>query len=382
MPIWGGLKAVVWTDVIQVVILVVGGLVAAYYVVSFLGDGSFTGGISTMYEKAPGHFDMILDKANKSYDKLPGVSVLIGGLWITHVYYWGNNQYIIQRALAAKNLKEAQKGVASAAFAKLFMPIFVVLPGIAAYVICSDPTAFGFEGGLVDPTKPDSAFPWVLNNFVANGLKGLVLKMGKIFAGAALVIGALIAPLLGSLEQVFQYIQEYTGFISPGVVAVFIFGMFWKRATANAALAAVILSLPLSWFFYQFFPDLPFLSRMAFVFLLTSVIIVVQSIYENKTASSPKRNTGMLVGIIIAFCATTIPVAVRILIGDIEVAQWMGYVMLLLSLGLFGLLMTEKKEDDPKGINIDGSLFKTDTTFLILSVAIFLTLSLIYYFLW
>jgi len=206
--------------------------------------------------------------------------------------------------------------------------------------------------------------------------------MGKIFAGAALVIGALIAPLLGSLEQVFQYIQEYTGFISPGVVAVFIFGMFWKRATANAALAAVILSLPLSWFFYQFFPDLPFLSRMAFVFLLTSVIIVVQSIYENKTASSPKRNTGMLVGIIIAFCATTIPVAVRILIGDIEVAQWMGYVMLLLSLGLFGLLMTEKKEDDPKGINIDGSLFKTDTTFLILSVAIFLTLSLIYYFLW
>ena len=276
MSIFGGLKAVVWTDVIQVTILIIGGFTAAYMVLTFVGDGSFFGGLSHLYEKAPVHFDMILDKSNPSYDKLPGISVLVGGLWIANLYYWGNNQYIIQRALASTSLKEAQKGVVFSAFMKLLIPFFAVIPGIAAYVILQDPTAYGFTGAGLK--VPDEAFPWVLGNFVQVGFKGLVLaaliaaigssvssmvnsastiftldiyknlfvktqsdihyvKVGRIAASAALILGALIAPALGSLEQVFQYIQEYTGFISPGVVAVFLFGMFWKRATANAALA-------------------------------------------------------------------------------------------------------------------------------------------------
>jgi len=112
LSIVGGLKAVVWTDVIQVIILIVGGLTAAYMVLSFVGGGSAIGGIAHLYEQAPGHFDMILDKNNPSYGSLPGISVLVGGMWIANIYYWGNNQYIIQRALAASSLKEAQKGVA------------------------------------------------------------------------------------------------------------------------------------------------------------------------------------------------------------------------------------------------------------------------------
>ncbi|MEM9850254.1 MAG: sodium/solute symporter, partial [Bacteroidota bacterium] len=173
--IFGGLKAVVWTDVIQVVVLVIGGLIASWMVVSVVGEGSYFAGLSNLVEIAPEKFDMIFEKdivytdietgeEKSAYALLPGISVLIGGLWIANLYYWGTNQYIIQRALAAKSIQEAQKGVAFAAFMKLFMPLIVVIPGIAAYVILQNPSAYGFEGeGL---NKVDEAFPWVLNNFV------------------------------------------------------------------------------------------------------------------------------------------------------------------------------------------------------------------------
>jgi len=326
--IFGGLKAVVWTDVIQVAVLIFGGLLASFMVLNALG-GSFIGGFQALLERAPEKFDMILDKANPEYMNLPGISVILGGMWIANLYYWGTNQYIIQRALAAKSLKEAQMGASFAALMKIILPIIVVIPGIAAFVLGAD------------IAKPDEAYPWVLSNYVSVGFKGLafaaliaaigsslssmvnststiftldiyrpffmkmgkgefldahesdsqtlsddqeqhLVKVGKITAALALVVGILVAPALGNLDQAFQYIQEYTGFISPGVVAVFLLGMFWKRTSTNAALFAVIASIPLSMAFKFLTPGLPFLDRMGISFLIIAAVMVVISLLENK----------------------------------------------------------------------------------------------------
>lgn len=422
LSIFGGLKAVVWTDVIQVVILIIGGFTAAYMVLTFVGDGSFFGGLAHLYEKAPAHFDMILDKENPSYNTLPGISVLVGGMWIANLYYWGNNQYIIQRALASSSLKEAQKGVAFAAVMKLLIPFFAVIPGIAAYVILQDPAAYGFTGSAME--KPDEAFPWVLGNFVQTGFKGLVLaaliaaigssvssmvnsastiftldiyknlfnkngadghyvKIGRLSAAAALLVGALIAPSLGNLEQVFQYIQEYTGFISPGVVAVFLFGMFWKRATANAALVAVIASIPFSWMMQALFPEVPFLVRMALSFVVMSGLIVLISLAELNSAPNKRaKETPFLLGLIASIMLISVPAGVRILVGDIETSNIFGLLILGLAAIIFGLLFVENKEDDKKAIVLEHALFKTDKLFNLAAVAVCLILVAIYWALW
>lgn len=313
----GGLKAVVWTEVVQVVILVLGGLLTTVMVLNALG-GSFFGGLKMLVEQAPEKFDMILDKSNPEYINLPGISVLIGGLWIANLYYWGNNQYIIQRALAAKSIKEAQAGTAFAAFLKLLIPIIVVIPGIVAFVL------------KAPISRPDEAYPWVLSNYVTVGFKGIafaalvaaigstlssvvnsastiftldiyktfflknieeetvrerhLVRVGKISAAVAILIGVIMAPLLGNLDQAFQYIQEYTGFISPGVVAVFLLGLFWKRTSTNAALTAVILAIPLSTAFKFMAPALPFMDRMGICFLIIAAIMVAISLWENKNA--------------------------------------------------------------------------------------------------
>jgi len=422
LSIFGGLKAVVWTDVIQVVILIVGGFTAAFMVLSFVGDGSIMGGLNHLYEKAPDHFDMILDKDNPSYTNLPGISVLVGGMWIANLYYWGNNQYIIQRALASKSLAEAQKGVAFAAFMKLLIPFFAVVPGIAAYVILKDPAAYGFTGEGI--SKPDQAFPWVLNNFVQVGFKGLVLaaliaaigssissmvnsastiftldiyknlfaqdkadehyvKIGRLSSLGALILGALIAPSLGSLGEVFQYIQEYTGFISPGVVAVFLFGMFWKRATANSALLAVVLSIPVSWAMQVGFSEVPFLVRMALAFVVLSGLIVIVSILENKRRETKRASdVPFLVGLCLSICLISVPAGVRILVGDIETSNVFGLLILGLAAIVFALLFTENKEDDAKAIQLETALFKTESIFNISSIAVCIVLAMIYYMLW
>ena len=324
--------------------------------------------------------------------------------------------------MAASSLQEAQKGVAFAAFMKLFIPFFAVIPGIAAYVILKDPAAYGFTGAGLE--KADEAFPWVLNNFVQTGFKGLVLaaliaaigssvssmvnsastiftldiyknifakneddnhyvKIGRVSAGIALILGALIAPMLGNLGQVFQYIQEYTGFISPGVVAVFLFGMFWRRATANAALAAVVASIPFSWFMQVMFPEVPFLVRMALAFVVMTGLIVLISIFENKAAESKRaKETPFLLGLIFSIMLISVPAGIRILTGDIETNNFFGLLILGLAAIIFALLFTENKVDDEKAIVLDTSLFKTDRFFNISSVAICIVLAGIYWMLW
>lgn len=308
--LYGGLKAVAFTDIVQVVLLVVGGLVIAWIMLDKVSNGAgVLAGFQMLTERAPEKFDMILSADNPNYVSLPGLSVLIGGMWIMNLSYWGFNQYIIQRALAAKSVSEAQKGIAFAAFLKLLMPIIVVLPGIAMFVL--SPTL----------STPDQAYPEAMT-LLPSGFKGLVFaallaaivsslasmtnsistiftmdvypsftkKVGK--ADHQVVVGRIVAitamllamvcakPLLGNFDQAFQYIQEFTGFFTPGIVVIFILGMFWKKTTSSGALAAAIGSAVLSFVFKMLWPELPFIDRVGIVFLLCILIAVVISVMQ------------------------------------------------------------------------------------------------------
>ena len=296
--LYGGLKAVALTDIIQVVLLILGGLMIAYVSLDQISDGAgVVSGFAILLDRIPEKFDLILSKDSPHYANLPGVSVLIGGMWVMNLSYWGFNQYIIQRALAAKNSREAQKGIVFAAFLKMLVPVLVVLPGIAAVILAPDlPT-------------PDSAYPEVMK-LLPTGIKGLVfaaliaaivsslasmtnsistiftmdvyanlsgskksethlVSVGRLVSFSALVIAMIVSqPLLGNFDQAFQYIQEFTGFFTPGIVAIFLLAIFWKSTTANGALGAAIGSAVLSLGFKLFWPGLPFIDRVGFVFLL------------------------------------------------------------------------------------------------------------------
>lgn len=341
--IYGGLKAVAWTDVVQVFFLIAGGLATTYLALNIVGEGDAWEGLGLLRREVPGHFSMILEKGEMmipdgkggtydAYLDLPGLSVLVGGMWIVNLSYWGFNQYITQRALAAKDLNEAQLGVIFAGFLKLLMPLIVVIPGIAALVIVSKGGDNAFIQSMTDPVtgiiKSDRAYPTLLQLLPA-GLKGLAfaaltaaivsslasmanststiftmdiykqyinkdasevkqVKIGRLAAFVAFVVAAFVAPALGSLDQAFQFIQEYTGFVSPGVFAIFFFGVFWKKTTSNAALTAAVLTIPLSTVLKFGLPNLPFIDRMGVVFLIIAALIVGISLYEGKGKDHPK----------------------------------------------------------------------------------------------
>jgi SSS family solute:Na+ symporter len=361
-------------------------------------------------------------------------------MWIVNTYYWGFNQYIIQRALAAKSLAEAQKGIAFAAFMKLFIPFFAVLPGIAAYYLLTE------KGIDVDIDKADQVFPWVLGNYVGVGFRGLTfaalvaaigssvssmvnsastiftidiynkfinpsasqkrqVTMGQVAAAVSLIIGAIVAPALASADQVFQVIQEYTGFLSPGVLVVFIFGMFYRRGTARAALVVILLGVPLSLFFKFLLPDLAFLDRMALMFLISSALMILLSAVTSKKAAEPSLNEAVsdasadalthsaspktiikdmtirngiaLIVIVIGVCT-----AIRLFVQPVPgVPDWAVYLFGALSVVVLVLIYTDKQEEDHKAIDLEPSLFRTRMGFNISALAVLLILALIYGFL-
>lgn len=341
--IYGGLSAVSWTDVIQVVFLIIGGMVTTYLALNTVSGGEgMWAGLSAIMDAAPDKFAMILDKSNPEYDNLPGIGVLVGGMWVANLYYWGFNQYIIQRTLAAKSLREAQNGILFAAILKIFLPLIVVIPGIAAYVMINDPAimaGLGEAGQLNMPTseQADKAYPWLLQ-FLPTGFKGLAfaalaaaivsslasmlnstatiftmdiykqyinpnaddratVRMGRISAVVALAIASVMAPLLGGIDQAFQFIQEYTGVVSPGILAVFILGLFWKKTTNKGAITGALASIPIAMYFKvapkgwsdsALFVDLPFLHQMGYTALLTMLVIAVVSWSQNKGVDDEK----------------------------------------------------------------------------------------------
>ena len=379
--LYGGLSAVAWTDIIQVVFLVLGGLVTTYLALNTVSQGQgIIEGVKHIYHAAPDRFEMILDKSNPEYKNLPGIGVLVGGLWVANLYYWGFNQYIIQRTLAAKSLKESQKGILFAAGLKLIIPLIVVIPGISAYVIVNDPeilASLGENGILNMPTdvKADKAYPWLMQ-FLPVGLKGVafaalaaaivsslasmlnststiftmdvykqlinkdaddkkIVKVGRLSATIALIIGATMAPLLGGIDQAFQFIQEYTGIVSPGILAVFLLGLFWKKTTNNGAIWGALSSIPIAMFLKignkgwldgtgmeSIFPKLPWMDQMGLTTLITMAVIIIVSYSGNNG------------------------------------------------------------EEDEKGINLPKGIFKTSPSFNIGAFAIMLILTVIYSLLW
>lgn len=376
----GGMRVIGFTDVIQVFFLILGGLATTYLALKLVaenygGEGVLEG-YQIMASKATDHFHMILHQDNENYLDLPGLTVLIGGMWIVNLNYWGCNQYITQRALGA-DLKTARNGILFAAFLKLLMPIIVVLPGIAAYVLWKD--------GLFQPemlqngeVNPDRAYP-VLLNLLPSGLKGLsfaaltaavvaslagksnsiatifsldiyqkvfnknasekqLVNVGKITIIFSMVLAVIIAPHLGiDSKGGFQYIQEYTGFVSPGIFAMFILGFFWKKTTSNAALFATIGGFILSVLF-KFLPhitdlsflsstgfsvlnkasglyEIPFLDRMGFVFVICIIGMLIISLIDQRNGvvskgleidrTMFKPHTGFIIGALLIILLTT-----------------------------------------------------------------------------
>lgn len=324
--VYGGLKAVAWTDVIQVVFLIGGGLVTTYVAFELLGDGEVMTGMSRMWEavgtsSADNRFDMVLEPEHPFYKDLPGLGVLFGGLWVANLYYWGCNQYIIQRALAAKSLAEAQKGLVFAGFLKLVLPLIVVIPGIIAYILYT-------QGRIEGINVADDAYP-VLLSHVPAGVRGLafaalvaaivsslasmmnsistiftmdiyktmlrpkssernLVSVGRWTSVVVLVIACIIAPALSSLDQAFQFIQEFTGFVSPGALAIFLAGFFYKRATANGALSAAIGTFAFSALLLWLAPDMPFIDRMGVVFLISAGLLVLVSELDKRHVDPTK----------------------------------------------------------------------------------------------
>ncbi|WP_345951642.1 sodium/solute symporter [Mucilaginibacter sp. PAMB04274] len=382
----GGMKVIGFTDVIQVFFLILGGLVTTYIAVTLVAEHNGTTGIfnglKVMSEKANDHFHMILKRDNPKYIDLPGLTVLLGGMWIVNLNYWGCNQYITQRALGA-NLKTARGGILFAAFLKLLMPLIVVLPGIAAYVLYKDQV---FAGDAQNSLKanPDNAYP-VLLNLLPTGFKGLsfaaltaavvaslagkansiatiftldifkklkpetpdykLVTVGKITVVVAMILGVVISPFLGiDKKGGFTFIQEYTGFVSPGIFAMFILGFFWKKATSNAALFATIGGFIFSVLF-KFLPefmDLSFLSPVGF-----AVVNKDSGLYE-------------------------IPFLDR-----------MGFVFIICIIGMWIISTIETARGvKTNGLDVDASMFKTSNSFAIGSLIICGILVAIYTLLW
>lgn len=382
----GGMKVIGYTDVIQVFFLILGGLATTYLALNLVAD-EFGGsgvidGFNHMTAQAGDHFHMIFDKTNDNYADLPGLSVLIGGMIIINLNYWGCNQYITQRALGA-DLKTARSGILFASFLKLLMPVIVVLPGIAAYVLHQQG---GFQTEMLQDGElnPDRAYP-VLLNLLPSGLKGLsfaaltaaivaslagkansiatiftldiykeklnvgaseqkLVKIGKITVVAAMIVAILIAPFLGiDKKGGFQFIQEFTGFLSPGIFAMFILGFFWKKTTSNAALFGMIGGFIFSVMF-KFMPgfiDLSFLYDWGFA------VANADGVYE-------------------------IPFIDR-----------MGFVFLICVTGMYFISVKEyRKGITTNGLEVDTSMFKVSNGFLVGSIIVTAIIAALYIFFW
>ncbi|MBQ2193144.1 MAG: sodium/sugar symporter, partial [Prevotella sp.] len=332
--IYGGLASVAWTDVMQVTFLVGGGLITAYVALSSMGEILGTDALGALrqvyHDMTTGpnaqdvHFHLIIQQSHnaEAYSNVPGIAAVVGGVWLTNLGYWGFNQYIIQKGLAAKSIDEAQKGLVFAGFLKILIPFIVVLPGICAYYIMGNEETFRTMNLAGDINVADDAYPWLIRNFTPTGIKGLsfaaltaaiisslasmfnststlftmdiykkyinkeagdkqLVNVGRITSVCALLI-ALVAvkPLLGGLDQAFQYIQEYSGFIYPGIITVFGLGLLWKRASSRAAVWTAILTIPLGVLFKVFYPEVPFQFRAGNIFIILVIFFIYVSYYD------------------------------------------------------------------------------------------------------
>ena len=324
--IYGGLSAVAWTDFVQVGVLVLGGISVVWLgldkVAGAHGDSGIISGFSHLLDLQNDKFHTVLPA---DHDELPWTGVFFGGLWIAALSYWGTNQYIIQRALEARNLTQARNGLLFAAFLSMIVAIIIVLPGVIASELYDD---------LI--VSRDEAFPVLIRELLPAGYSGLVIAaliaaiisslnsmcnsvatiftmdiyrhsinekasqtqlvlVGRIVTAMALLLAVIVTPAVASLGRLFAFIQEYSGFVTPGVFCIFSLGLFWRRMSATAALWVVLLTIPVSIGFKILLPDLAFLDRMTLTFILLVIVSVFLSLRDNfdyKTDNNKKNDAG------------------------------------------------------------------------------------------
>ncbi|HKJ42417.1 MAG TPA: sodium/sugar symporter [Sunxiuqinia sp.] len=422
--IYGGLKAVAWTDVIQVVFLVFGGLVTTYMALDEVGgvDGGALIGFEKLFNGARDHFHMLnaKDLNAEVFSDLPGLGIVFGAIWLTNFGYWGFNQYIIQKGLAAKSISHAKKGLLFGGYLKLVIPLIVVIPGIAAYMLTKD-APLG---------KPDEAYPWLLANYIPTGVRGLafaaltaaivsslasminststiftvdiyktyfnkkatdkqMVRVGRIVAFVALLIAVSVAPMLNSLGQAFQYIQEYTGFIYPGVCVVFFMGLFWRQATNKAALWTAIVTIPLGVLFKFTMPEVPWMMRMGYVFIVLVFLATAITFADKKVWEVNTKHTVRL-GYVRSGWIMIIIAAVAAIIGVVFHKVGANYglesiYMLAAAFAFVGMILIANEKiiaADKKAFENDPELFKTDKYFNMGAVGIVVILFLLYFFFW
>ena len=454
--IYGGLASVAWTDVMQVTFLVGGGLITAYFTLDFiaplLGADGAVSALGAVMDKlgtinGDKHFNLVVDRNSALYPNitddpyftLPGLALIIGALWLTNIGYWGFNQYIIQKGLAAKSLDEAKKGLLFAAFLKILIPFIVCIPGVCAYLIWQHPdllsNAINLHGTI---ERSDDAYPFLIRNFTPGVVKGLsfaaltaavisslasmfnststiftmdvykkfinkeaserkLVSVGRITSIVALLL-ALVAvyPIMGGADQAFQIIQEYSGFVYPGVVVIFGLGLLWKRSSGPAAVVAAIGTFFFSILFKFLMPETPFLLRMGYVFMVLVVLFVGISIFCNKknevaaaemdgeTIAMQRTWSNILLGV----GGLCLVMGIVQLFAKIEFLQIYGFeaifflAAMLLTLGFYLRSNANDSVQDHKAVGTDLELFHTDKVFNIGALAVIAILAVLYIALW
>ena len=451
--IYGGLASVAWTDVMQVTFLVGGGLITAYAALDVIASnldisGGALGALSEIYTNLienpdDKHFNLVVTRnedlypliTDDPYFDIPGIVVIVGALWLTNLGYWGFNQYIIQKGLAAKSLAEAKKGMIFAAFLKILIPFIVCIPGVCAYYIMTSPECADLKASLAGSLdRPDDAYPFLIRNFTPAFVKGLsfaalaaavisslasmfnststiftmdiykkffnknasekkLVNVGRLTSLAALVM-ALVAvyPIMGGADQAFQVIQEYSGFVYPGIVVIFGLGLLWKRASGTAAVVAAIGTFVFSILFKFLLPDVPFLLRMGYVFFCLVVLFFTISMMSKKTVKADELDEHtiktQLKWSAILFASSVLCFALGIisLINDTMMAYGFEaiFFLALMLLVLAAYLRSNAKDtvQDPKSIGVDIAIFKTDKAFNIGAIGVVVILIILYWALW
>ena len=454
--IHGGMTSVAWTDVMQVIFIIGGGLATAYYALGAVAgsEGTIAEGWNRLTDFALNreylkdtHFHLIIQKSHNAsaFDNMPGLAAVVGGLWLTNLSYWAFNQYITQKGLAAYSIHEAQKGFLFAAILKLLIPFIVLIPGLCAYYI----TEHGDISMQNSIQVSDEAYPWFIKNFIPTGIKGLglvalvaavisslasmlnstatiftidiyrkyinhdasdkkLVAIGRTSAIVALFIALIAAnPLLGELDQAFQYIQEYSSFIAPGSIIVFGLGLLWKRASRTAAIWITTLTIPLGILFKLVFPHVAFQFRAGYVFMILLVLFITISLCSQKTQPSqsiPKLGRDLLrkwsyilggVAIVSIVTATIVSVGYVLLpsgatpendiiayLNDIGFQAFFFFGFMTGGCAIFLHTNANSPKEDPKALSINLALFSTTKGYTYATLFICLTSLLLYVLLW
>ena len=455
--IYGGLASVAWTDVLQVVFLVGGGLVTAIFALSAVGGGEgILAGLNNIFTDLTSgehlndsHLHLVIQQSHgeSAFANVPGIAAVVGGVWLTNLGYWGFNQYIIQKGLAAKSISEAQKGLVFAGFLKILIPFIVCLPGICAYYISLHPEIMsGLQGSI---NVSDDSYPWLVRNFTPVGVKGItfaalaaaiisslasmfnststlftmdiykkyikknasdksLVKVGRLTSLCALVIAAIaVEPLLGGLDQAFQYIQEYSGFIYPGIVVVFGLGLLWRRASSRAAVWTAIITIPLGVLFKIFLGGVPFQLRAGYIFIILVVFFIIMSLLDKKYVScelpEQKDREAMvkwarilggagaffiLVAAVVVIWGACLPESATpenhfiAYLNDIGFQAFFFFGALVGCQAVWLYSNANVARTDPKGLPVDLTLFHTTRSYGIGALVICVLVGLLYIVLW